>query len=449
MRFLLVAYDFPPIPSPQALRWAYLARELAVGGNEVHVLAPDVLGYGAGRLPELPSSVVVHRCWPGPFMGRLVARQRQFHRDHPDAQRQEQAAASTRPASGTGTGTGSVKAAPALNWKGRLFHRLNALLGWVLYPDMRAEWVPSARKALDRLLDEVAPDIVISSHEPPVSIPLGLHAKKKGFTWVADLGDPVLAPYTPRRWRSRAFRLERELCAKADLVTLTSDGALATLRARHGLPTERAMVLTQGFDHRFTSQIGATTAIEFDPDRLELLYTGSFYAFRRPEVLLDAVLATPGARLTIATINPPPSLVALAEAHPDSVRLLGFIGHLDALALQRRCDVLVNIANADPVQVPGKVYEYLGAAAPILHIGDNPADSAASLLSEFGAGWSVADDSGEIAAQLARLRETKRATGALVRPGSAVGRIESSFSWRSLAASLHAASARIAPARSP
>ncbi|RNF84360.1 glycosyltransferase [Montanilutibacter psychrotolerans] len=445
MRFLLVAYDFPPIPSPQALRWAYLARELAVGGNEVHVLAPDVLGYGAGRLPELPASVVVHRCWPGPFMGRLVARKRQYYRDHPDAQRQEQEPPSTRPA----TGAGAVKAAPALNWKGRLFHRINALLGWVLYPDMRAEWGPSARKALDRLLDEVAPDIVISSHEPPVSIPLGLHAKKKGFTWVADLGDPVLAPYTPRRWRARAFRLERELCAKADLVTLTSDSALATLRARHGLPVERAMVLTQGFDHRFASQSGATTAIAFDPDRLELLYTGSFYAFRRPEVLLDAVLATSGARLTIATINPPPSLVALAESHPDSIRLLGFIGHLDALALQRRCDLLVNIANADPVQVPGKIYEYLGAAAPILHIGDNPADSAASLLSEFGAGWSVAGDSGEIAAQLARLRDAKCATGALARPGSAVGRIESSFSWQSLAASLQAASARIAPARSP
>ena len=84
MRILLVAYDFPPIPSPQALRWAYLVRELALAGHDVHVLAPDVMGYGVGQLPELPASVVVHRSSAGPVTDFLVARQRANRQPHQD-----------------------------------------------------------------------------------------------------------------------------------------------------------------------------------------------------------------------------------------------------------------------------------------------------------------------------------------------------------------------------
>src|SRR5690606_37156346 len=35
MRVLLIAYEFPPSPSPQSLRWAYLSRELVALGHYV------------------------------------------------------------------------------------------------------------------------------------------------------------------------------------------------------------------------------------------------------------------------------------------------------------------------------------------------------------------------------------------------------------------------------
>lgn len=438
MRILLVAYDFPPIPSPQALRWAYLVRELALAGHEVHVLAPDVNGYGAGQLPEMPASVVVHRSSAGPVTGFLVARQR-ANRERIAAS--NASASANANANGDSTPAQPMRAAPALNWKGRAFERLNEFLGWILYPDLRAEWRLPARRVLSRLLRELRPDVVISSHEPPVSIPLGLHARRKGFKWIADLGDPVLAPYTPDRWRGKAMRLERALCDKADLVTVTSDAALATLQQRHGLSRDKAMVLTQGYDHRFEHGLAG---VPFDADTLELVYTGSFYSFRRPEVLLDAVSGTPGARLTIATSKPPQSLLDYASSHPRSIRLLGFIGHRDALHLQRNADLLVNLANADSVQVPGKVYEYLGAPAPILHIGDDPNDAAAAMLHELGAGWSVAATEEDIASLLRHLCEVKRRSGKLVRSGGADALVESRYSWSSLAATLAAACRRLA-----
>lgn len=56
MRFLLIAYEFPPSPSPQSLRWAYLARELVARGHRVKVLTIHLGGETPG-LPELPPAL--------------------------------------------------------------------------------------------------------------------------------------------------------------------------------------------------------------------------------------------------------------------------------------------------------------------------------------------------------------------------------------------------------
>lgn len=429
MRYLLVAYDYPPIPSPQALRWAYLTRELAMLGNEVHVLAPDVDGYGDVSGLGSGPGVVVHRCSAGVLTGYLVRKRRMHHRKQ----------AEVREASGS---VGGVAAAPparvagpeGLNWKGRLFERINRIASSLYFPDLRAEWVRPARAALDRLLADIKPDVVISSHEPPVSIPLGLHAKQRGFRWVADLGDPVLAPYTPRRWRRHAFRLESSVCRKADLVTTTTARAVQTLITRHRVPHDRTLLLTQGYDHRIRDDECASP-VDFDATTLELVYTGSFYSFRDPAQLLDAVTGTPGVRLTVASVAFPPALVEASERAPGSVRLVGFLGHRQSLALQRAGDILVNIANADPIQVPGKLYEYLGSRARILSVGDDPESASARLLSELSAGWLVPNSTPDIAAVLRRALDEKRSNGAFARrlPMPA----EEAYTWHAIATRMH------------
>lgn len=417
MRFLLIAYDFPPVPSPQSLRWAYLTRELALAGHEVHVLAPDIEGYGSGGLPDLPDTLLIHRVWPGPLTG-LVTRLQRRHRAAIDA-----GASAPAPLEATVTTELNWKGrfrraiedklsawfGHGLNWKGHAMEAAKRAMSLVLFPDSRAEWQPWARRRLYELLDLYRPDVVISSHEPAMTIELGALAREKGYLWVADLGDPVLAPYTPRRWRRRAKAAERMLCARADLVTVTSSHAREVLRQRHGIAEDRCEILTQGFDHRAVA--APNTSKVFDADRLELLYTGSFYSFRRIGALLDAVLAVPSARLSVATIAAPPELVAATRRHPDQIRLLGFVPHSQAIALQRDCDVLLNLANANPVQVPGKFFEYLGSGTPILHVGGAPDDVAATVLRRVGGGWCEPDDRLRLQARIAALAVDKASNG--------------------------------------
>lgn len=442
MRILLVAYEFPPVPSPQSIRWAYLVRELALRGHEIRVLTADLAGYGPGGLPAIPEDVLVHRVYPGLMTAGLRFRRSRvcagvpYHGVHVD-QDAFQRVRRVR-----------------LNWKGLLVRSLRSFLpirhgvallrraierlaAGVLFPDHRAEWALWARSDYHRLLASFRPDVVVTSHEPAFTLPFGAVARRLGVSWLADLGDPVLAGYTASRWADDALRLEGDVCRTADLVSVTAQGTADALRARHGIDDGRMFLLTQGFDARFAPGSRLDDAIRFEPGLLELLYTGSFYAFRRVDALLQAVCGMPGVRLTIATVSPPPEVLEAAEKHPAHVRLVGFLRHDQALDAQRHCDVLVNISNDDPIQVPGKLYEYLGAGTRILHVADLWAgrDAVSAMLEDSGVGLSVQNDGEALAEILSSWRDEKRARGHLVCDRTSSVDV-AAHSWQALAGSL-------------
>jgi len=382
MKILVIAHDFPPNPSPQSLRWKYLSGELSARGHEVHVLTADVLPPTVALTS--PEGVVMHRAFPGPLRGiELVLTRRKLRRS--DAQ----------PGHGVPSQVGEQT---RLNWKGRLLKRIQRWGGLLLFPDIRGEWLSPARREFLRLVDRIKPDVVITSHEPATSLQLGKLVRKKGLPWVADLGDPVLAPYTPLRWRAFARRLEAYVCRHADAVIVTSRSARQLLLQRHGGEHSRITVLTQGFGRRPLCARQAVIGV------VELLYSGRFYQFRAPTELLAAVVATEGVRLSIASIDVPQEVLDYASKYPQKISLLGFLPHEEVLVAQQDADVLVNIGNEDPTQIPGKFFEYLGAGRPILHLSQSPGnDEVGEILGETGRGWVVENRRDAIEQQLASI----------------------------------------------
>ncbi|MDH7454063.1 glycosyltransferase [Luteimonas composti] len=435
MKVLLLAYEFPPAPSPQSLRWARLTRELVGHGFEVDVLSV-VRGEEPRPLP-VPAGVRVYRSPGGAATGFFSILRRA-----PLALCQGQELAMPVPdASGQlalGEG-GLASLEPLVNWKGRLagrvLTRLDRLAGNFTFPDAEGQWELPARSRLRELLAQLQPDIVISSHEPATTLRLGRLAKEAGYPWLVDMGDPVLSFYTPARWRRLAGRIESWTCRNADHVLVTTEAARTLLRSRYPLADSRVSVLSQGFDPPGNASGEVELPVAFDPALLELVYTGSFYAFRNGMPVVEAVASLPGARLTVATRTPPQWLLEAAARHPQALRLAGFVTQAQAAAMQRAADVLVNVANSDPVHIPGKFYEYLGAGRPILHLGDAQGDSAAELLQAQRRGLTVPNQQAAIAAALESLLQCKR-EGGLSRSFELDPEAVEQHSWRSLGAKL-------------
>lgn len=389
MRILLIAYDFPPTQSPRSLRWYYLTRELAMLGHDVHVLTPRLgpigvdITWGSVR-------ITVHQSFPGPF-GWLESLARRKGRS---------SLAGGTPRAG----------ATRLNWRGQAMDAMKRTVGRALFPDVRSEWELWARRDLRRLLTDLDPDIIVSSHEPATTLRIGLYAESLGFTWVADLGDPVAAAYTPPHWREQAWALEAQVCCRADCVIVTNHATQELLSTRHGSQGLSCSVLPNGYDDRYLpSEPGA---ISFDDERLELVYAGRLYGYRDPAPLLGAVARASNVRLTLILPDPPPSPHALWESAGASgisrVRVLGALPHAEVRALLERADVLVNFGDrGQPVRTPAKIFEYLGIERPILYVDTLGADASAELLRELKRGWICADEEDGLAALLGELSERK------------------------------------------
>jgi glycosyltransferase involved in cell wall biosynthesis len=392
-RVLVVTHDFPPVRSPQALRALEFVRSLAAEAQHVDVVArspPPV-----GERPLLPSNVIVHDCSPGWLEAGLDAATRRRLGDP----RVEASAA-------TPSDPSALDASPGkLNWKGRAAKRLRGLLDTLRFPDGRALWVPHARQRIIACCQRHPPDVALLMHEPAASLVAGLGLREFGVPFVADLADPVRAPYTLRHWRGRARRLEARVVADAGAITVTNEATGDLLKQRYPTRNTRIAVLPQGF-----TPLTPSHESPLDPEGpLTLCYTGRFYPFRDPSALLAAVRQTPGTRLVLAGPEMPQSVLNAAAESPGRIRIAGELSHDAARELQGRCDVLVSIGNAGTVQAPGKLHEYFGSGRPVLHVCGDPQDPQGGLVTRLKRGLSCANTIDDIAQALDGLVAWKRA----------------------------------------
>lgn len=393
MRILLVAYDFPPLMSPRALRWRYLVRELILGGHDVNVLTPN-MGQLDVDFPDGPGTLRIRQTTAGLF-GWLARR------------------GSIRLGARRGVGVAEVSCARdaqmRLNWRGRTVEYARKLANIVLFPDFRLEWAWLARRPFRLFLAAVAPDVVITSHEPAVTLGFGLMARRQGFPWVADMGDPVCTSYTLRHWQKRALRLEAKTLQRADAIIVPGLFAQDLYVARHDVCKSKFCVLPQAYDDRAAEQ--HRNNIGFDPDLLELLFVGRLYTFRDPRPMLAAVETIDGVRVTFVLATPPPPEIAAVMERTRGIRLFDGMSHESVKELESQADVLLSIGNRGmDGQMPGKIHEYCGIRRPILHVAMQlaPDDMASRFVLSRRRGWACGDDAKQIHALLEALVVRKR-----------------------------------------
>jgi hypothetical protein len=89
----------------------------------------------------------------------------------------------------------------------------------------------------------------------------------------------------------------------------------------------------------------------------------------------------------------------------SKVIYLGYLKYEESIRAQYEGDVLVHIGNKSSNQVPGKIYEYLGARKPILAILKNPNDEIKDLVLKLGRGVVTPNESSKIKEAISLLCE--------------------------------------------
>jgi hypothetical protein len=362
----------------QSIRWAHLSKELIKKGNKVDVLTIKLPSYYGDGL-YLVQGASIHRTYPGPVQDLFFRTKATLRVE--DKSYQEK--------------WGSLPH----QFLRRCYDALRKSMNLVLIPDLRTEWFPFAIPQLLRLMNKNHYDIVISSHEPGVDHLLGLVAKAVYKTyWIGDFSDPMLTFYTPKVRRPVDKRVQGVLLRKMDRILVTNQRLKENFLAQYpSLRRDRITVLTQGFDYEFWKEKDVTRIYR---KKLRLVYTGTFYRGERdPSELFRALgkIQEKDVELIIAGRND--DFVADARRLGllgNKVTFLGYLRYEDSIRVQNEGDVLVHIGNKSQNQVPGKIYEYLGARKPILAIFKNPDDESKDLILRLGRGVVTPDESSKI-----------------------------------------------------
>jgi glycosyltransferase involved in cell wall biosynthesis len=280
---------------------------------------------------------------------------------------------------------------------GSVFAGLKALSDWWTIPDAYVGWARRAARVASRRISERGGFDAVLSSSPPDSVHLAALPLKPRhrLPWIADFRDPWMGldfRTPPTAWHRRRQRAHlQSVLDGADLLLAASATHAERLEADTVTPgrVSRVIHLPNGFEP-FVAPLATASTPESDPaPRFRCVYTGILT--HMPDVLvffeaLHALLRDlPEARrrLRVSLLGPYDSDYAdraIGLGLSGIVEFLGPRPHAEARALQRDADLLLLWKpRGFPTMVPGKLYEYLDAARPLLAVLD-PTDEAARLV---------------------------------------------------------------------
>lgn len=429
-KVLIIAYLFPPIGGGGVQRALKMAKYLGEFGWEPHVLTVEPeyhVSLDPSLLEQLPEGVHIHRCKEWSLGRRAFLPAGAVAGSAAGGAK----AAATVAGDSSAIGGSQASASVAARWKRKLFPLLKRIKQAVLIPDDQILWYPNAVRTGLAVMETHGIDAVWSTSGPVTDHLVGLYLKRKtGKPWIADFRDPWTQNMhrTSIRWREwLEDRLERMVHREADVLLTVTHSFARNFRDKFAEEVRRIEVIHNGFDRADYEGLDDVTE-PFDPARpITFLYTGIFYNERNPRLFLRAVrelidegrIPADRIRLQFAGVFDYPGYTDNIDCVrelglEDIVEVMGHLPHRKALEAMKRADVLVLVGDTAPGSgdyIPGKLYEYMAVARPILAL-SMPGEST-RIIETYRLGV-VADptDLAEIKAAVMRLWEARTERGA-------------------------------------
>jgi glycosyltransferase involved in cell wall biosynthesis len=266
---------------------------------------------------------------------------------------------------------------------------MQRLMLWVrgnlFIPDARVLWVKPSVRYLSNYILENNIDTLITTGPPHSLHLIGLQLKEQlGVKWIADFRDPwttigyhkelKLSPSAEAKHK----RMESDVLTTADTILVTSPTTKKEFETLTGKPI---VVITNGYDVEKVDKQPLDT-------KFSIAHIGSFLSERNPRILWESLqelieeIPDFKAQFELKLIG-----AVSREVHDaiagfnlnDYVNNLGYVSHNEAIAHQRKSQVLLLVeidSEETKCIIPGKLFEYMVSERPILGIGPEGADFA-------------------------------------------------------------------------
>ncbi|OMQ13577.1 glycosyltransferase family 4 protein [[Flexibacter] sp. ATCC 35103] len=372
-KLLIITYYFPPAGGPGVQRWLKFVKYLPEFGVQPIVYVPENPTYpiiDEGLVNQISDKVIVlkNKIWEPYQLASIFSKNK----------------------------TKKISSGIFPHKKKQTF--LDKTFLWVrgnlFIPDARVFWVKPSVSYLQKYIKENNIDTIVTSGPPHSLHLIGLELKEKlDVKWFADFRDPWttigyhkalrLSGYAAKKHKS----LEHKVLNTADTIIVTSKTTKVEFQAITNKPIS---VITNGYDIENVEKQTLDT-------KFTLAHIGSFLSDRNPnflwECLVELLQEIPDfkSHLEIKLIGAVSQEVLdsiTAFDLKDYLNLLGYVSHHEAIAHQKKSQVLLLIEiNSEDTKsiIPGKLFEYMVSNRPIIAIGPDGSDFA-DIVTETNTG---------------------------------------------------------------
>jgi glycosyltransferase involved in cell wall biosynthesis len=303
---------------------------------------------------------------------------------------------------------------------------MDNLSRWVKYnfiPDTRFPWYFGTVKQAIRIIREEKIDLIFSSSPPQTNHMVARKAARKtGIPWVADFRDPWtdvfwLASDTQRmKWIHRwDQRIERKTINRMNAVITVGPSLVKILSRKTNNPIN---LIPNGYDERyFTGDVWQRS------DKFRIIYAGSISREQDPVCFfnsLSAAMKDEGLQRDMEMLwlgNFPTYIHDLIDSLPykEQIHFSPYTHYSESIHQIRNSDLLLLIIpkTADnECIITSKIFEYIGAAQPIICYGPVQGD-AGIVLQQTGCGeiFDYSDAEGGSRFILEKYKAWKQQTG--------------------------------------
>lgn len=275
------------------------------------------------------------------------------------------------------------------------------------------DWtIPAIRKG-DRLIKRYNHDIIISSGNAETHIiAYIIKLLNKDVAWIVDYGDPwVFSPDYMSIHTKVKFIIdhwfETHILKSSTIITVTTDETKDNYLENYSfLDTKKIRVIPMATDYELFNKIHAECSEKF-----RLVYAGSIYAVRDITQFLNAVKLLTMDNNMINDIE----ILFVGNIQIEYVELVkkigldnviyfsGFVSYEESLSIIKGAHILLSFGNKGGLQVPGKLFDYVGSKRPILWIKGDERDPALPYIENLNRVMVVANDTKDIYLKLFEL----------------------------------------------
>jgi hypothetical protein len=277
---------------------------------------------------------------------------------------------------------------------------LNKISQTFFIPDNKLSWARNAVKKTLELINSENFDLIFVTG-PPFSVFYEFSKFKKHFhiPFFFDYRDiwyeSYFAFYPTPIHKMLHKKMEYKSLKAADKISVTNRVAKEKLIKTYNFLTYNdIIIISHGFDHEDFERIPAQPKSK---NRMSLMYSGIFMVYNTPKYLLKAFKELTIERPDIAKNIELHFVGFLRKENINIIKKLklqefifnhGYLNHDESIAKIKSADILWMMVgkrkNIDSI-LPGKLYEYMGTAKPIL--GCIPEGAAKLALSEYPASF--------------------------------------------------------------